>query len=135
MKKQQLKGGRLSSRNKHLGAALPGINLHVVATKDYFAFLFRNLSKSVSFTYLLLYRVMLLINDYNLCAVVIHNVHVTLISLMILSFSLILKAGHDLIPCMFITFQQCLTRIMTKLTLQTILYKFLVPVIRLNLGR
>ena len=101
-KNQQLKGGRLSSRNKHLGAALPDINLYVAATKDYFAFLFWSLSKSVSLTYLLLYQILLLINV--LCAALIHNVQVTLFSSTILSFTLILKAGHDLIPCMFITF-------------------------------
>ena len=38
-KKTAVEGGRLSSRHKQLKAALPGINLYGLTTKDYFAFL------------------------------------------------------------------------------------------------
>ena len=44
---QQLKDGRRSRRHKHLDAPLSDINLYVVATKDYFAFLLWSLNKSV----------------------------------------------------------------------------------------
>ena len=46
-RKQQLKGGRLSSRHQYLGAPLSDINPYVVANKDYFAFLFWGLSKPI----------------------------------------------------------------------------------------
>ena len=73
-----MKGGRLSSRHKHLGAPLSDINLYVVATKSYFTFLFWGLIK-LSIVKLLSYQFCKRL----FCVAVIFNVQLTLLAQLI----------------------------------------------------